>query len=204
MTPQKAAAPRTVTQGALAHSQILDAAEELFYQEGARSSGIDAVVKRAGVNKMSLYRQFESKDDLLKQYLQRRDEKFLAYLHASLDKHPGQPRRQLEQFFTDLAARTATPGYRGCPFVNIAAEFPDTEHFARQMVAGNKARLLATLTELAQAAGASDAPGLAAGLALLIEGAYTASQTYAPGNSLLPALPLVAKILLDAALPANT
>jgi len=179
--------------------QILDAAEDLFYLEGARNVGIDAVIKRARVNKMSLYRQFESKENLLRQYLLRRDKKFWAYFDASLAKHPGEPRAQLRQLFVDLAARTSALTYRGCPFVNIAVEFPDRSHVARQMVADNKARLLERLKELAKAAGADRVSFLAKALALLIEGAYAASQTYDPGGSLMPALPRAAEVLIDAA-----
>jgi AcrR family transcriptional regulator len=186
--------------GPVAHSQILDAAGELFYLEGARNVGIDAVIKRARVNKMSLYRQFESKDDLLRQYLLRRDERFWAYFDASLAKHPGQPRAQLRQLFVDLAARTSAVGYRGCPFVNIAVEFPDRTHIARRMVADNKTRLLKRLSELTRAAGAHDATFLARALALLIEGAYAASQTYGPGSALMTALPKAAESLVNAQL----
>jgi AcrR family transcriptional regulator len=184
---------RTTIAGPLAHSQILDAAEDLFYLEGARNVGIDAVIKRARVNKMSLYRQFESKENLLRQYLLRRDVRFWAYFDASLAKHPGEPRAQLRQFFTDLAARTSARNYRGCPFVNIAVEFPDRSHAARRVVAANKARLLQRLTELTKAAGANQASFLAKALALLIEGAYAASQTYDPGSSLIAALPKAAQ-----------
>ena len=190
---------RRITAGPVAHSQILDAAEDLFYLEGARNVGIDAVIKRARVNKMSLYRQFESKEDLLRQYLLRRDAKFWAYFDASLAKHPGEPRAQLRQLFVDLAARTSAAGYRGCPFVNIAVEFPGRAHAARRMVAGNKKRLLARLRELAKAAGADDVAFLAKALALLIEGAYAASQTHGAASSVMAALPRAADALIDAA-----
>ncbi|HTJ96506.1 MAG TPA: TetR/AcrR family transcriptional regulator, partial [Rhodocyclaceae bacterium] len=154
-------APRKVLPAAEAQSLILEAVDELFYQEGARAVGVDAVVKRAGVNKMSLYRQFESKDSLLLHYLARRDEKFWAYFNASVKKHPDQPRQQLIQFFIDLAERAAQPKYRGCPFVNIAAEFPEPLHPARQAVAANKAQLLARLLVIATQTGASDPQTLA-------------------------------------------
>jgi AcrR family transcriptional regulator len=189
---------RTNTAGPVARSQLLDAAENLFYFEGARNVGIDAVIKRARVNKMSLYRQFESKDDLLRHYLLRRDERFWAYFDASLAKHPGQPRAQLRQLFIDLAARTSAVSYRGCPFVNIAVEFPDRSHIARRMVADNKARLLKRLRELARAAGARNASFLAKALALLIEGAYAASQTYGFSSALMTALPKAAESLVNA------
>jgi AcrR family transcriptional regulator len=191
---------RRVLQGAEAQVRILEAVDELFYREGARAVSVDEVVKRAGVNKMSVYRQFESKDDLLLHYLARRDEKFWSYFDASLAKHPGQPREQLLQFFRDLAVRASQPGYRGCPFVNIAVEFPDPSHPARRLVAQNKTQLMQRLLELATQAGARDAQALANALALLIEGAYAASQTYDPEQSLLAALPQVAEAILAAAL----
>jgi len=187
---------RKVTAAADAQSQILAAVDELFYREGARAVGVDAVVKRAGVNKMSLYRQFESKDGLLLHYLARRDEKFWSYFDASLAKHPGAPKQQLLQFMADLAKRAQRPDYRGCPFVNIAAEFPDRTHPARQAVAANKTRLLTCLQALAEAAGAKDAPGLARMMLLLIEGAYTASQTCIPNGDVLQALVPAAECLI--------
>ena len=193
---------RTITAGAVAHAQILDAAENLFYLEGTRNIGIDAVVKRAGVNKMSLYRQFESKEDLLQHYLVRTDQKFWTYFDESINKHPGAPRHQLRQLFVDLAQRTSAASYRGCPFVNVAVEYPDRSHVARRMVADNKTRLLRRLTELASAAGARDATSLARCLALLIEGAYAASQTYKPDSSLMTALPVAAELLIGAAMGA--
>jgi AcrR family transcriptional regulator len=188
-----------ITPGAVAHTQILDAAEGLFYSEGARNVGIDAVVKRAGVNKMSLYRQFESKEGLLQQYLVRRDHRFWALFDASIAKHPSAPRHQLRQLFADLARRTSAGSYRGCAFVNVAVEYPDRSHVARRIVAQHKARLLQRLTELAKAAGARDASSLARSLALLIEGAYAASQTYSPDSSVMTALPMTAELLIDAA-----
>jgi AcrR family transcriptional regulator len=190
--------PRTIIAGPVAQAQILDAAEDLFYLEGARNVGIDALVKHAGVNKMSLYRQFKSKEDLLRHYLLRRDRKFWLYVDASMAKHPGEPRAQLRQLFIDLARRTSAPNYRGCPFVNIAVEFPDRSHVARRMVADNKRRLLKRLIELTKAAGAGDAMCLAKALALLIEGAYAASQTYGAGSSLMTALPKAAETLINA------
>jgi AcrR family transcriptional regulator len=195
---------RPITAGAVAHAQILDAAETLFYLQGARNVGIDAVVKRAGVNKMSLYRQFESKEDLLRHYLLRTDRRFWAYFDASIDKHPGAARLQLSQVFVDLAQRASAPDYRGCPFVNVAAEFPDRSHLARRMVADNKTLLLERLTELAKAAGVREAASLAKSLALLIEGAYAASQTHSPHSHVMTALPIAAELLIDAAVPDRT
>jgi AcrR family transcriptional regulator len=191
--------PRKVTQAQDAQAQILEAIDELFYREGARAVGVDAVVKRAGVNKMSLYRQFESKDALMLHYLAGREVRFWNYFDASLAKRPGDARAQLKQVFIDLAERAQKPGYRGCPFVNIAVEFPEPEHPVRGVVAENKKQLMARLLELTTQAGARDPQALANGVALLIEGGYTATQTYAPGHPLIAALPQVAAAMIDAA-----
>lgn len=184
-----------------AQAQILDAVDDLFYREGARAVGVDAVVKRAGVNKMSLYRQFESKDALLLHYLERREERFWTYIDASLSKHPGKPKEQLLQLLTDVAARAGHPDYRGCPFVNIAAEFPDRGHQTRRFVAQNKQHLLERLITLCAEAGVIDPQGVGRGLALLLEGAYAASQTYDPSCAVLAALPHTAACLIEQALP---
>ncbi|WP_395071256.1 TetR/AcrR family transcriptional regulator [Paraburkholderia silvatlantica] len=193
--------PRAQTAGARAHEHLLRAADELFYREGVRAVGIEAVVERAGVNKMSLYRQFSSKDDLVVAYLQRCDVRFFERFEASLAKHPGEPAKQLVQYFEDLARRASVPDYRGCPFVNVATEFPDATHPARRSVDNNKTRLMARLTALAQEAGANDPVALAEELALLVEGIYAASQTYGPGSGPILAAPRLAKRLIEAACP---
>lgn len=192
---------RKVIHGPIAQAQILDAVDELFYKEGARAVGVDAVARHAGVNKMCLYRQFESKESLLLRYLERRHQRFWAYVQASLDQHPGNPREQLRQFFCDVTERMQQPGYRGCAFINIAVEFPDRAHPTRQFVADSKERFLARLQELAAQSGAADPQALAHGLALLLEGAYSASQTYPAGHPILKTLKPAAMAMVDAACP---
>ncbi|MDR8729430.1 TetR/AcrR family transcriptional regulator [Burkholderia pseudomultivorans] len=185
--------------GATAHEHLLRAAEELFYKEGVRTVGVEAVVERAGVNKMSLYRQFSSKDELILAYLERMDACFFERFDASVAKHPGQPRAQLIQYFVDLAERATQKDYRGCPFVNVAAEFPDATHPARERVARNKAQLMKRLVELCEGAGAREPQALADSLALVIEGIYAASQTYRHGETPIGTAPALVTMLVDAA-----
>ena len=199
-----AARARPHTAGPAAQQLLLRAAGELFYREGVRAVGVDAVVELAGVNKMSLYRQFSSKDDLVVAYLEQASEAFFRRFDESLEKHPGDPVRQIAQYFADLTERASVEGYRGCPFVNVSAEFPDASHPARQCVARNKAQLMERLTALATAAGADDPEGLADALALLIEGIYAASQTYGPGCGPIKAAPRVAEQLVVAACPGSS
>jgi AcrR family transcriptional regulator len=187
------------TAGPQAQQNLLRAASELFYREGVRTVGVDAVVERAGVNKMSLYRQFSSKDELVMAYLEQKDEQFFGYVEKSFAQHPGDPARQLQQYFDDLARRASVEDYRGCPFVNVAVEFSDPEHPARQFVFRNKQRLMARLLELTTAAGADDPQALADALGLMIEGVYAASQTYGPGCGPIQIAPKVAAQLIAAA-----
>jgi len=181
--------PPTRRQLSAAHAQarLLDAADQLFYREGVRNIGVDSLVALAGVNKMSLYRQFESKDALLLAYLERQELYFWDKFETSIAKHPNAPHLQLPQYFRDWAQRASAASYRGCPFVNVAAEFADPEHPARQFVLRNKTRLLARITDIVSAAGVSDPQPLAYGIALMLEGCYTASQTYGPGHPMLSA-----------------
>lgn len=198
----KRAAGKTVrTDGATAQEQLLDAAQDLFYREGIRAIGVDAVVERAGVNKMSLYRQFSSKEELVVAYLNRMDEGFRRRIEASFAKHPDEPAKQLVQAVDDLVRRASAPAYRGCPFVNVACEFSDPAHPARQAVARNKQYLMQRLVEIATAAGASNAVELADSLALVVDGIYATSQTYGPGSGPMLAAPRVAALIVEAACP---
>ena len=190
---------RTQTAGPQAQAHLLRAAAELFYQEGVRAVGVDAVVERAGVNKMSLYRQFASKDDLVVAYLEQSDRECLDRVDESFAKHPDEPAKQLKQYFVDLVQRACEPDYRGCPFVNVAAEFPDASHPARLSVTRNKSKLMEKLLARTTAAGADNPVELANALALLLEGVYAASQTYGPASGPITVAPAIAERLIDAA-----
>ncbi|MFD2369297.1 TetR/AcrR family transcriptional regulator [Brevibacillus sp. GCM10020057] len=180
---------------------ILNAAEELFYQEGIHAVSVDAVVERAGINKMSVYRQFSSKTELILAYMARKQQSFWADWANSLARHPGQPREQLIQFFRDLAAKTTRPDCRGCCFLNVAVEFPDPAHPVRQLVAAHQQRLHDCLLEMAVALGAVHPPELAYTLRLLMEGAYADSQTFGTENAAIGMLPAIVEKLIDSSLP---
>ncbi|WP_087736348.1 TetR/AcrR family transcriptional regulator [Paraburkholderia piptadeniae] len=192
VTTKSAPSRRTQTAGSEAQRHLLRAAADLFYREGVRAVGVDAVVERAGVNKMSLYRQFSSKDDLVVAYLEESDRQFFKRFDESIAKHPGEPKKQIAQYFEDLSGRASKDDYRGCPFVNVSAEFPEPSHPARLCVLNNKTKLMQRLNELCAAAGARDPDELANALALLIEGVYASSQTYGPGCGPIKVAPLVA------------
>jgi AcrR family transcriptional regulator len=180
-----------------ARERILAAVDELFYRDGVRAVGVDSVIEHAGVNKMSLYRNFASKDDLIAAYLEARNRQYWSWWDQIMQRHGPDPRRQLYGLFDELQARTSRKGYRGCPFVNIAAELSDPSHPARRVVALNKRELKRRLRGLAQAAGARTPDALADSLMLLMEGAYAGSQTCG-FEGLTLALARTAQVVIDA------
>jgi AcrR family transcriptional regulator len=176
--PVARSSERTIVPAKIARERILEAVEDLFYREGIRAVGVDAVIAAAGVNKMSLYRNFASKDDLIAAYVEERDRWYWRWWDGIMAKHPKDPRRQLSDLFEELARRTGRPGYRGCPFVNVACEFSDPDHPGRKVVAANKREMRRRLRELSAAAGAKKPDEMADALCVVIEGAYASSQTF--------------------------
>ena len=156
-----------------ARERILDAAEELFYREGIRAIGIDTVIERSGVAKMSLYRNFASKEDLIAAFLVRRNEKYWRWWDGIMARHPDSPDRQLEDLFTALPERICRPGYRGCSFLNAATEFPEAGHLGRRAALEHYHELRQRLLALCRRLKVAKPKQLADQLLLLIEGAYT-------------------------------
>lgn len=165
---------------ASARERLLAAAGELFYRQGIRSVGVDEIVARADVAKMSLYRSFPSKDVLAASYLEAVDGRYWRWWEEIMARHAGDPRGQLRALFRGLARRTTRSDWRGCPFTNAATEFPEPDHPARRVAEANKRELRRRLAELARAAGARRPALLADQLLLLFEGAYSAGQTLGP------------------------
>jgi AcrR family transcriptional regulator len=161
-----------------ARERLLAVAGELFYRQGIRSVGVDEIVASADVAKMSLYRSFSSKDELVAAYLRDRDERYWRWWDEVTDRHPGQPREQLLGLFRSLASRATRPDWRGCPFTNAATEFPEPDHPGRHVAEANKRELRRRLRLLARLAGAHEPALLGDQLVLLFEGAYISAQIF--------------------------
>jgi AcrR family transcriptional regulator len=158
---------------ASARERLLDAANELFYQEGVHSVGIDRVIEHAGVAKATLYNAFGSKDELVRAYLTARGEAVRGRLTAGIAKYPTAREKLLGIFDVECAA-FARPGYRGCAFVGANAESPRGS--AADEVTGEfRGWLRGLLTELATEAGAVDPDLLAKQLMLVYDGANIAA-----------------------------
>jgi AcrR family transcriptional regulator len=119
--------------------RILAAAKELFYREGIRSVGIDAIVTHASVTKPTLYYYFESKDALVTAYLEERNEAILRSLAKTVEGTPGKIEDRVAAIFESVAKATPNPSWKGCPIIRGAAEFAaDPEHAVRRVASRHK------------------------------------------------------------------
>lgn len=108
-----------------AERRLLDVAVRLFYAEGIHAVGIDRVIAEAGVAKATLYAHFPSKADLVAAYLARQSQRWADAAQARLAEQPGGTAAAVLALFDQLHQDSQAPDYRGCPFINAAAEFPD-------------------------------------------------------------------------------
>ena len=179
-----------------ARERLLAAAEELFYQEGVQSVGIDKVIERAGVAKASLYGNFNSKDDLVRAYLDSRFEARRAAIETKLALHKA-PREKMLAVFDAMTEAIAKPNYRGCAFLRATAEMP-ADASGRQVCRDARRWTRELLSGLAKEAGAVDPDALAKQLVLLYDGAAASVQMdrdHAAGAAAKAA----AALLIDAA-----
>jgi AcrR family transcriptional regulator len=156
--------------------RILDTASGLFYREGVRAVGVDLVVAAAGVAKTSLYRHFRTKDDLIAAFLKREDEDFWRTWDGVAERHRDDPAGELAAHMGWIGERVGRPNYRGCPQLNVAAEFPQAEHPARLVATAHKLELKRRLVGIVERLGVARSETLAGQLAVLINGAFVSSQ----------------------------
>jgi AcrR family transcriptional regulator len=134
MTDTETAAPGRRAGSAATRERILQAASELFYADGLHAVSADRIIERAGITKVTFYRHFRTKDDLLVAYLDRR----AAFERDALSGARSEAGSDAMQAFDALAAGigdlSCQPGFRGCPFINAAAEYSDPDHPVRRVV----------------------------------------------------------------------
>ena len=157
--------------------RILSAASELFYRHGIRAVAVDAVAEAAETNKMTLYRHFSSKNELVAEYLQRLAEKAKASWDRLEADYPGEPSAQLRAWLKDMAAHVASGDERGCALANAAVELPEKDHPARRVIEAFKTAQRERLVQLCAAAALAEPEMLADELFLLLEGARVTAQS---------------------------
>jgi AcrR family transcriptional regulator len=154
-----------------ARQRILETADRLFYQDGIRAVGIDRIIAEAEVAKMSLYKHFPSKDDLILAALKHREEGVLEFFRSAMERHGKKAKYPLRAFFAALKEWFETPGFRGCAFQNAAAELADPAHPGTEFIRGHKQRFGVFLRGLVEEAIGKNASKVAPAVALLVEGA---------------------------------
>ena len=160
-----------------ARKRIFNTASELFYRNGIRAVGVDTIAAKADATKMSLYRNFPSKDVLVAEWLREHDATFWREWEAMANRHPEDPRMQLKAAFNLLAKHVADPKARGCPMANAAVELTEKDHPARKVIEAHKAKLRRQLATICARMKARNPGLLADHLFLLMEGAQVTTQT---------------------------
>jgi len=184
-----------------ARERLLASANELFYNEGVHTVGIDRIIEHAGVAKASLYNTFGSKDELIRAYLETRQANVVHRIMRAVERYDT-PRERLLAVFEGQGELFAQPGYRGCAFARASAESHPGD-LAEQAAERYRSWVRALLTDLAAQAGVGEPETLARHLHLLYEGAaQSARMDHDPGAAGLART--AAAVLLDAALARGT
>src|SRR4051794_23052390 len=169
--PKRGAPPKPPRQ------RILDAAAELFYRHGIRAVGVDAIAEAADTNKMTLYRHFPSKDELIAECLREHAHEVDAYWDELSSRYAGDAQGEIRAWLDAVASCVTDVGERGCVMANASVELPDKDHPARVVIEAFKRGTRARLVTLFRAAGLLDPEGLADEVFLLIEGARINMQS---------------------------
>jgi AcrR family transcriptional regulator len=152
-----------------ARERLLAAADELFYENGINTVGIDRVIERAGVAKASLYDCFGSKDELVRSYLQARSEARQARINERLSQY-ATPEDKILSIFDLLGEIASKPGYRGCAFARAGSDASSSDR-VKGVCEESRGFIRGKFTDLAREAGASEPELLGRQLVLLYDGA---------------------------------
>jgi AcrR family transcriptional regulator len=157
--------------------RVSRAAYELFSREGVRTVGVDAVIARAGTAKMTLYRNFPSKDDLILDFLRRREQLWTRdWLEAESQRRGGTPRDRLLAIFDVFSEWFSRPDFEGCSFLTTMIEVNDREHPVHQAAVGHLANIRGYIESLAADAGIRDADAFARKWHILMKGSIMAAH----------------------------
>ena len=180
--------------------QLLDTATELFYRNGCHTTGIDRILAEAGVAKMTLYKHFGSKENLVLAAAERINRKLRDEFEEAVERDNLPPRARLLAIFEFMEHWGRREGFCGCPSINLAVQYPDPGHPIHEAAAQHKQARIGYVTELARAAGARDPEQLGEQLVLLIEGTTVTVQV--TGNpALIRRAREAARTLIDQHVP---
>jgi AcrR family transcriptional regulator len=160
-----------------ARERILDTAYELFSRNGIRAVGIDAIIQRSGVARMTLYRHFGSKDALVLAFLERREQRWTRdWLQRAIERRAVDPGERLLAIFDVFDEWFQREDFEGCSFINVLLEIAEPRHELHRASANYLARIRAFVEELATETGAADPEGLAHKWHILMKGSIVAAS----------------------------
>jgi AcrR family transcriptional regulator len=174
MPPSKAGTPDASASGArrsAARDRIMAAADRLFYSEGIHSVGVHRLIEESAVTRVTFYRHFPSKDDLIAGYLEDRGRRARRRMTQVIEDSNGDARAALRELGRVFTSETFTAEYRGCPFINASAEFAAPGHPARVLAAAQRAWIADTVERLLRDMGHRAPPKTARQLLMLQTGA---------------------------------
>lgn len=185
---------------------LIETAMALFYTDGFNATGIDRIIAEAGVARMTLYKHFKSKNELILAVLRRRDEEFRVWFENAVEGRARRPRDKLLIMFDVLQEwfdGKAFPGmvFSGCAFINACAEFSDPDNPAHQIAAEHKGHLLKYVSRITRQARAVEPAELARQLMLIMEGAIVTMQVSRDRKAAQRAKQIAARII-EAHFPA--
>jgi AcrR family transcriptional regulator len=157
--------------------RIMQTASNLFYCRGIHAVGVDTIASEAGTNKMSFYRSFASKDELVAEYLRGEEREVWKWWDEAVAEHAGNPRAQIEALFELLVSNACKDGSRGCALANAAVEITEPDHPARPIIEQYKTEMRKRFRRLADEMGAREPNSLGDALMLLWEGSYLTRLT---------------------------
>ena len=156
--------------------RILDSSYELFSQHGVRAVGVDAIVAHAGVAKMTLYRYFASKDELVLAFMERREQRWTkGWVQAGASHRAASPEGRLLAIFDLFDEWFQRDDFEGCSFINVLLEIDDRQHPVHQAAVRHLFNIRAFLKHLAEEAGVRDPDGFSRRWHILMKGSIVAA-----------------------------
>ena len=165
-----------VSEGTSARDRIMETASTLFYAEGIHAVGVDRVVQDSGVAKATLYQHFRSKEELVAACLQERSDHWRRHFAEPILSRPGSPGARVAKVFDTLSRSVSVPGFRGCPFINAAAEYPGHDGLVAGVIQTHRAQVRELFSDLLAPLPSSRRKELIDQLILLYDGTMISAE----------------------------
>jgi len=184
----------TKTGAVSARERILQTAQRLFYAHGVRAVGIDRLIAESSVAKMSFYRHFPSKEDLVRAFLEARHEQWIGSFAGWLKTAQGRRKPAPELLIDALLLWYREPGFRGCAFINTVAEIGDSIPGVIEIARNHKTDMLRYIADWLRPRYADAADAMARQALVVLEGAIVQLQMFDDPKMILPARALLGRL----------